>query len=50
MAVFCIQELLIFIYVILMICSPELNGHVHLLFIRSLIIEMLQLWDWLVVY
>ena len=39
----------ILIYVILIICSPVLNGHVHLFFNHSLIIEMLQLWDWFAV-
>ena len=29
-----------------MICSPEMNGNAHLFFNHSLIVEMLQLWDW----
>ena len=45
MVVLFIQELLILIYDILMICTPELNSHVHLFFNYSLIIEILQLWN-----
>ena len=48
MVVFFIQELLILIYVVLMICSPKLNCHVRLFFNHSHTVEMLQLWDWFV--
>ena len=38
-----IQELLILIYIILIICSHELNGHFHSFFNHSLTIKKLQL-------